>query len=406
MATYNPYQTTFTLSLMSNLLTGTHDLPNVSTVQAAETALENMLSGYLTQILTSQNADLQACVGGWKVVWGPSVFIDQDKDFKPTSDGVAVSATNVMMVAQNGTNYVVAIAGTNATSVFDEADEDGKISSVDWSYGNPIGGDPLITKGTDDALQILTTMPSSNTNAQTLDQFLNSLPNGSTITFTGHSLGGGLTPAMATALFNQDSKVNKNLYVRMNNKQLAVQIYPTAAPDIGNKDYVALVRNYFTAANSAPTPPLAAYQQWNQKIWNKIDMVPQVWSPAFAHTVSSLYGTDLATPKYVNCVINLALDSKALYPAAPLDPNAYGQFKGSFVPVNQIDVNGDCTSCSATPDGLCSFLAEVLYQHTVAYVEEFQLQNVMAGIHAVVPPMPINYCSAATSLYSIALCKI
>lgn len=413
MATYNPYQTTFTLSLMSNLLTGTHNLDNVTTQAGAEEALENLLSGWLTSIVNSQDPDLQACLGGWKPVWGPSVYVDP-KDMTSTATGVIASATNVMFCAQNGSNYVVAIAGTNATSVFDQVTEDADAVPVKWAFGNPGKGNPMITSGNSQAIKILAAMPWGKDN-QRLDAFLNALPDGSTITFTGHSLGGGLTPALATALFNQQSTINSNLYKRMSGNQLTVKIYPTAAPDIGENDYVAMVRTYFPAAGSAPNP---AWQQWNQKIWNKIDVVPQVWSPAFAYTIDNIYGSNMTTPPYVSCVIGRGMDAigaafdlklrtKDRY--AALDPKALGQFTGTFVPASSIDTQNTCGSCgdSATDD-LCDFFAEMLYQHTAAYVLEWGLSDVMKAIHGIVgQPQPINYCQAASGMYqkNILLCR-
>lgn len=390
---------------MSNLLTGSHNLPNVSSTTDAASALEKQLSDYIDQIFASKNADIQGCLGGWSRAWGPSVFVDAE-DYEQQGTGAIASATNVMFAAQNGNNYVVAIAGTNSTSIFDEADEDGKITPTAWTFGNPTKGSPFITTGNSDAIGILAGM-SAGGNNNTLDVFLQGLPDGSTVSFTGHSLGGGLTPAFATALFNQKSTLNSQLYGRMSSGQLTVQIFPTAAPDIGNQDYVNLVQTYFKPGTTTPSP---AWAQWNQKIWNSIDMVPQVWSPELTKGIKKLYGSDLATPPYVSCIVGRALDYIALrfHTYAAFDPNKHGQFSGSFVPVSQIDTQGTCNTCdNSAPDDLCGFLAEVLYQHTLAYVIEFGIVSVLEAIHAITgPPPAMNYCTAASAMYAknIAYC--
>src|SRR5258707_15158525 len=61
MATFNPQQTVFTLSMLAGLgdsLTG-----SVGTIEPA-----------LTQLLETQLTTLEPQIGSWELVWGPAVY--------------------------------------------------------------------------------------------------------------------------------------------------------------------------------------------------------------------------------------------------------------------------------------------------------------------------------------------
>src|SRR5258706_11710147 len=121
MPVYNPTQTVFALSMLSNV--GSSFTGNLSQIEAATYA---EIKTYLGQIATD--------IGSWEVIWGPAIYQ------APASD----RADNVMVVfqAEAGSavpgQLVVGIAGTNPYSAFDWILEDFLvITSVPWNYSSP-----------------------------------------------------------------------------------------------------------------------------------------------------------------------------------------------------------------------------------------------------------------------------
>src|SRR5690606_9417280 len=130
--------------------------------------------------------------------------------------------------------YVVAIAATNPSSLYDWETEDFSVAAVvNWTTYNPSnfapsafnGIDPYISKGTATGVGILLGLISPGDAAApntTLQQFLASLsPDPDTaIIFCGHSLAGALSPTLALYL-----KENKDL-----DAFGVTLVYPTAGP--------------------------------------------------------------------------------------------------------------------------------------------------------------------------------
>jgi hypothetical protein len=167
-----------------------------STGTAAE--LAQKLSDELPGLLKDSDLD------DWAVAWGPMVF----KNSSSKSGGPDL----VAYVASNAGLYVAAIAGTNKNSNRDKALYDIAIKqNVDWnkwigqsggitssppiqSVANP--SNATIARGTALGIYDLVTTKSTvgPATGQTIFQFLKSLPQGSKLIYTGHSLGGALSP--------------------------------------------------------------------------------------------------------------------------------------------------------------------------------------------------------------------
>lgn len=106
-AAFDLWQQTYTLAAMSAGEELRRGMPD-----ALAMALNNTLKAFLSQ------SNTVAAIGQWATVWGPVVF-----ESKPSGHNYA---DNAMYVAANAdqTVYVVGIAGTNPTSIYDWLRED------------------------------------------------------------------------------------------------------------------------------------------------------------------------------------------------------------------------------------------------------------------------------------------
>ena len=204
--------------------------------------------------------------GNWTVTWGPGIF---KKDDKPGQ-----GPDNACFVAQSGKTCVVAVAGTAIYSkegIFIDIDVDNTVDYKKWlSLWNPqsgvpyaVAGHPIVDPtlpylaagtciGVANVLNMTSTYASSNL---LLWQYLKSLDAGMTVIFTGHSMGGALTPVIALAL--QQSKI-----LTASN----VSVLPSAGATPGNEPFVQLYEAAF-----APTG--TDYQGFNANFFNTNDVV-------------------------------------------------------------------------------------------------------------------------------------
>jgi len=392
--TYNDYQMTFIMSMISNFAPKQKNATDpASAAQAIQTSFAESLPGIIAA------ADFPVDV---TVAWGPYVVVEP-KDIK----GNTATATNTMLVFKYpsqtvaGINeYVVSIAGTKATSVFDELDEDllgGKIA--DWPYC-PEPNNIRISHGTLNGIKLLLGLNSGNSITEyfsTLDD-----PN-AIITVAGHSLGGALSPALALVLFGADT-TSSDLPARAKTQSWTTRTYAVAGPDVGNSYYV----DYLKATFPPQPEPAVKWQQFNCKIWNSLDIVPQVWSKGFESYIDTIYGTQLETPLAVKLLVGtlyttlLSLNG-LVNPYACSDPNKEGQFAGTFqtdLPTNGPMIADDCSNgaCSSTPTSIaeCNFVGQILYQHINAYFEEIGVSAFLNALTAGTEPASI--CSIKQKL--------
>ncbi|MXV17041.1 lipase family protein [Hufsiella ginkgonis] len=376
------YQQTFLLSMLSNQAPELVNQPFPENLDLIQQDAEQLME---SQFLASIPERLTAMGGFATLEWGPAIFIDPSDIQEDTKTKTYnATATNTMAVFSTGSTgvYTIAIAGTKATSIFDEKTEDAKVGVlVDWAYGVPVEQPvlkPRISTGTNDGLGVLLSLPDPKTGVN-LATYLSTLASGTVITITGHSLGGGLAPALSLALFGAASNISPSLL----KQGLLPQVYATAGPDIGNKDYVTYLSGTFKATTP---PPANKYEQYNCKIWNSLDVVPHAWSPAFLSQIKSIYKSyGMDTPGYVGGVIDaVSADIKAhnydplpYNPYYSLDDALNGQFPGKFQPLDSFPsdsfINYNCNNnCNANVD-VCNFVTEMLFQHIDAYFNELQI---------------------------------
>lgn len=248
-------QQIFILSILSNV---------ASNEWGTQEQLQDLLKARITNVL--ETPSIQKDIGNWDVVWGPVVY-----NVRPSK-----YATNAMYVARNGNQYVVAVAGTNPSSFYDWILEDFSIKKqVSWPYGDiPLDLDPKISKGTSRGLNIL--LQKMKSSGKTVLEFLGETVKNSAdeieIIFTGYSLGGALSPAVALAAFDQKGEW-------VGEKPFIISVYPLGGPTSGNQDF----STYYDSQLGAST----------KRIWNDIDIVPHIWNETMLSEIPSLYEPEI-----------------------------------------------------------------------------------------------------------------
>lgn len=209
--------------------------------------------------------------GDWRVVWGPCVYcIEPDKQDR---------ATNSMYVAYSPSlaTYVVAIAATNAESLYDWVAEDGDVAPefmAAWPLKTPFlrekhapfpPAQAAISAATALGVSDLETRAEMRDPATGLDirAYLKSVENpDATLIFSGHSLAGALSPTLAFHLYPDPA----------GSGWAKVHTLPTAGATPGNAAFVeAWTKAY-------PATPADSGFNWNTDYANAHDVVPHAWN--------------------------------------------------------------------------------------------------------------------------------
>lgn len=200
----------------------------------------------------------QPLVESWELVWGPMVYrFDQ-----------ALYNDNLMYVVRRRDDpsaLAVVIRGTNAPAALDWLVEDFSVFDLHpWPYGDPPAGlEPKISHGTRTGLEILQEMvpPAGVPGAgQGLAAFLRATVADPayrhlTVTVTGHSLGGALSPALALWLADTRSAWDPH-------GKADLEVYAYAGPTAGDVDFATwygqrLGDSTHRVYNALGVPPLA-----------------------------------------------------------------------------------------------------------------------------------------------------
>lgn len=221
--------------------------------------------------------------GDWTLTWGPGVY-----QIDPTTG----EADNTAFVVQSKklNTYIVAIAGTDPAAFSDWLLEDlqvGPTYCVNWKDYSPTASTQPTTNTVDwlkqqislgTALGVwalagnLQQSSQSPTPGVTLADYLTgiSTTSGQNILFTGHSLGGALSPTLANWL--RGSPGTKATIITM----------PTAGPTPGNGMYQAVWDGAFPklAVTDVGYPAINTTNSvacFNGDVWNEEDVVPHAW---------------------------------------------------------------------------------------------------------------------------------
>lgn len=295
MPYYNIQQRVMALNWFSNMASNKFGTAEQLQKELA-TTLHNLL----------QDTEIVKMIGNWTIEWGP-VVLEEGWD---TNKQYHV-ATNAMYVARQkgtdgqGDHYVIAIAGTNALSLYGWFIEDFNThemvqwsqvltaSAQDLSTGNVAvntdnPGAPRVSMGTARGLGTLLGMEwqaqesqrkflikrtKSTGEVQSLLEFLREKFAQSTsadkLTVTGHSLGGALSASMALYLYEMQAKDWNP------SKTVELTAMPTAGASPGNKSF----SNYYGNLMGLKT----------LRVWNRLDPVPYGHQPDMLQYLPQLY---------------------------------------------------------------------------------------------------------------------
>ena len=213
----------------------------------------------------------QLAGGDWTVVWGPEVY-----SLKPLSKA---EAANAMYVAhsKNLATWVVAIAATNPTSIYDWVAEDGDVAPqfmAPWPLSLPFNRIIHPKPGPDQpAVSAATALGVSNLLTKLFDAGFGYLQNfltshassNDTLIFTGHSLAGALAPTTALYLYPDPAKSGWKQVLTL----------PTAGASPGN---AAFASRFVASYPATPSGIDAPYGHWNVDYTNANDVVPHAWN--------------------------------------------------------------------------------------------------------------------------------
>lgn len=279
----------------------------------------------------------------WEVRWGPFY----------SADWVGGRPANTMFIAQQRDEqnnrlpvHVVAIAGTYGASLFDLLVEDLDIDPTPWPLKSNPSSQQQVTKGDWDGLMNLLGLgrPAIRDAVALIDN-----KDSTTLWFTGHSLGGALSPMLMLALMDPDSKLDTTFTHLGLWKE--VKLLSTAGPSIGDKAFL----DHFHAVFGADNPDITF-------IWNGLDVVPHAWNATTmqALTNPNIYGLDFSQSACAAARIK-DLQAKA-------KPLGYQQWNPT--PAFPGERQQWVDSSEWTVDG--KFMAQLGYQHLNAYVEHFE----------------------------------
>lgn len=311
-------------------------------------------------------------LGNWDLVWGPALIEETDEKGKPTGvadNALYVAKCNAVAFPGGPTlpAYVVAIAATNPSSLYDWETEDFSVAEVvNWTTYDPSsfspspynGKDPYISKGTATGVSILIGLESPNNAASpntTLQQFLASLnPEPDTaIIFCGHSLAGALSPTLALYL-----KENKDL-----DAFGVTLVYPTAGPTPGEAAFANLFNNTFPPLPSGWQAQKGDYQSWNTMHWNDLDVVPHAWPVSELEKIATIYGQ---APTNMTASILKALQKMAI--ADSLKSGAdYTRIQNQSLPGQLQHSSGSSISIKTPPETLQDYMLQLAVQHVGMY---------------------------------------
>lgn len=296
---------------------------------SAEVSVPLQILGMMNETMPKLTWLLNGSSVDWQVVWGPAIYTFPGAEFQD----------NMMYVVQQISapeNYVVGVRGTNAKAILDWIEEDLKVwVKVPWvaPAGVTVPGKPMISKATEDGLDVLLNqlipdrVPGDGKN---ITEFLTEVAATGPVNllFTGHSLGGALSPTLAL-VFKQSQKLTGGWDP---NGNASISTVPFAGPTAGDADFATYFNSQLGDACD--------------RIYNTLDVVPHAWEEDTLHEIPTLYSP----------AIEMTLPEKLLLEFIEKTVKGYTQ-------VN----TGNPISWTVQPSDKPSFLNQVGTQHDDSY---------------------------------------
>ncbi|KAK0385314.1 hypothetical protein NLU13_7790 [Sarocladium strictum] len=262
--TYNVWQQIYSLSAASNLV-------------AAKIATEADLQAAMEKALDKK---LPTINGDWQVSWGPRVYKPNPEKKGPV-ENVWFAA-----VSEEQKLIVVAVAGTAPPSIrdwFDDFDVARVVNFDNWvaSWNNNNGVPKPEVDKTPDTLShaycangtatgVYNILSNKAAASDTyLWQYLQGVTPDYTVVFTGHSMGGALSPTLALGLRRANM-------IGAAGRDVKAYTMPSAGPTPGNAQFVAAYEQAYPFTRGDPAAP--DYGAYNGDLFNTNDIVPQAWS--------------------------------------------------------------------------------------------------------------------------------
>jgi len=341
------------------------------------------MQNYVTKIARLNLADtvMQGLMGSdWALVWGPVVWVD------PSQSGTSLVVDNTLSCYYSPSQklFVVAVAGTNPTSMFDWEKEDFEISSmVEWSTISPASGSTsgYVSTGTATGMNALLNMKAgADTLLATLKTYIqtNRITD-STIAIGGHSLGGALAPCLGLYLYDNLSSLG------LSGQNISVYAY--AGPTPGNQVFAT----YYEGKINTTTFTYSS-------IYNTIDIIPQGSVLADLATIPTIYGSNIPfqdTPP--NTFLGVLVTGLEI--ASYAGSMAPGFFHQS--PYTQIATNRTAFTASFNSDVLnnCSgIIATELSILGISQTYMTELSNFINVMYQAVAQHGPSYCGGTLSL--------
>ncbi len=360
MATYNFEQQIYSLSQTANISFN----KRFATLNALQDYVTDTMNGLLS------NPSAQNLIGDWSTIWGPYTWCNYAAQDNPKdTSSTPYYSDNTMYLAYNAaTNqYVLAVAGTNAISWYGWLVEDfSTIKTEPWSklVPNTTATTAKISEGTYTGMNILLNeINSQYSGSQSgivdfLANHMKTAQAGATLAVTGHSLGGALSPTLATYLKEIQSTWDPTGNVTV------LSTYPTAGPTPGDEAFAHHIEDEIGSNYHAS--------------YNKIDMVPHAWEAIMMAEIPTLYtACGIPAPTIIKDAVDLLIGATLMngyLQAQPLtslpgtcyktDPQLITEIIGEISPalLKELESFG-----LVDANNLVNFLLEVVYQHTTAY---------------------------------------
>jgi hypothetical protein len=331
---FNIFQQIFQLSMLSNGASN-----QGGTVESLRKFLEEKTVRRLKELHEAGK------MPEWKISWGPQVFVKSPR----------ILVENAMIVFSNDLIDVVAIAGTNPGSIvtwLQNANvEPAKRVRVEWP-GAPTG--TLIAGGVSEGLNTLRNMTAPGASGPTLANFLKKQAGSGknrTLIFTGHSLGGALSPTLALFLFTEGGLDVKSWK--------EVKVYPTAGFSPGNKEFADFFNTRFKASENLSGLP---HEVWNRQVWNTFDVVPRAWDRDTLTGLETLYGDQM--------------DDSSIVAVKTMQDTARSRSGSEYKQLQSIKI---ISGKQPVVHKFIEYGREMTPQHTHFYFEMFKIDRLSSG---------------------------